>query len=346
MRTKPLWCSPHRLFAIFALASVFAVASLQGVAFALASPALSPYASAGWYAGGTIYDSVNVNGGTNPTGTLTFKLYGPDDQTCVAAPLFTTTKAVNGSGYYQSAAFTTNRAGTYHWTVAYGGDNNNNPVAPNACNNENQTVYVSKRQVNLNGLANPVSSTGSITNTATLGLGVGPNGPTGTVTFSLYGPDNLMCSGAPIFTSVKTVTANGNYTSDPSTPSASGKYVWKVAYSGDANNANIGTTCSDAANHVSVTKAPPSTGFSFTATPAAVRNGGTVTVSWTNLVSPNANDWVAVYAVGAPGWSVVAWSFTGGAATGSVTMTIPAGTPPGNYEARLRTAKTSVITVS
>ncbi len=50
---------------------------------------------------------------------------------------------------------------------------------------------------------------------------------------------------------------------------------------------------------------------------------------------PTAYDWVALYAVGAPDWAVKAWKYTGGTATGSTSLTIPWGTPPGNYEVRL-----------
>ncbi|MDQ4134348.1 MAG: hypothetical protein M3179_14370 [Actinomycetota bacterium] len=336
--------SPRRPLAVVVLGAILGMTALQGVASAAASPTLSPYASSGWWAGTGIHDSVNVNNGVNPTGTLTFKLYGPDDQTCTAAPLFTTHKAVAGNGYYTSASFTTNRAGTYHWTVSYSGDANNNPVPPNDCTHEGQTVFVAKRNVTLSGAANPAAANGTITNTATLGLGVGPSGPTGTITFTLFGPDNMMCAGTPIFTSVKTVTANGTYASDPFAPTASGKYTWKLNYSGDANNTSAFTICSDTANHVSVTKG--TTGFTFTASPTAVRGGDSVTVTWTDLPSAGSSDWIGFYAVGAPGWSLVAWSFTGGAASGSVTITVPVGTTPGSYEARLRTAKTNVVTVS
>ena len=65
----------------------------QGTAHAAANPTLWNQASpSGFPAGGQIYDSVNLGGGVNPTGTLTFTLFGPDNPTCAGPPLFTTTR--------------------------------------------------------------------------------------------------------------------------------------------------------------------------------------------------------------------------------------------------------------
>jgi hypothetical protein len=93
------------------------------------------------------------------------------------------------------------------------------------------------------------------------------------------------------------------------------------------------------------TTVKPPTTFTFAASPGSVQRGGTLTVSWTNLSSPSSNDWVGLYAVGAPGWSLTSWSFTGAAASGTVTLAVPAGAAAGSYELRLRTAKSNVVTV-
>jgi lysophospholipase L1-like esterase len=93
---------------------------------------------------------------------------------------------------------------------------------------------------------------GTINDTATLSGGVGP---TGTITFQLFGPDNATCAGTPAFTSTRTVTGNGAYTSDSFSPSASGTYRWVAAYSGDANNNDAVTGCSDPAESVVVNAA-------------------------------------------------------------------------------------------
>jgi lysophospholipase L1-like esterase len=93
---------------------------------------------------------------------------------------------------------------------------------------------------------------GTVNDTATLSGGVGP---TGTITFQLFGPDNATCAGTPAFTSTRTVTGNGAYTSDSFSPSASGTYRWVAAYSGDANNNDAVTGCSDPAESVVVNAA-------------------------------------------------------------------------------------------
>ena len=71
---------------------------------------------------------------------------------------------------------------------------------------------------------------GSISDTATLANGVTP---TGTMTFTLFGPDDATCGGTPIFTSIKDVTGNASYTSDSFIPTAPGTYRWVAeGYSG------------------------------------------------------------------------------------------------------------------
>lgn len=83
----------------------------------------------------------------------------------------------------------------------------------------------------------------TISDTATLAHAC--SGATGTITFKLYGPDDSTCGAAPIFTSAKTVTGNGNYTSDPYTPVEPGTYRWIASYSGDNNNDAVSGSCND-----------------------------------------------------------------------------------------------------
>ena len=65
----------------------------------------------------SIYDAATISDGNSPTGTLVFRLFGPDDESCASA-VFQTTVAVNGNGTYyswQSGAFTppVDRTGTW-----------------------------------------------------------------------------------------------------------------------------------------------------------------------------------------------------------------------------------------
>ena len=90
----------------------------------------------------------------------------------------------------------------------------------------------------------------AISDTATLSGGATP---TGTITFTLYGPDDLNCTGAVIFTSAVTVNGNGSYSSTPAfTPTTAGTYRWIANYSGDANNAATANACNAANENVVV----------------------------------------------------------------------------------------------
>ena len=126
---------------------------------------------------------------------------------------------------------------------------------------------------------------GSVTDTATLSGGVSP---TGTITFNVYGPDDATCSGTATLVSTETVdSGNGNYTSDPFTPTAVGTYRWIASYGGDANNAAVSGACNDANETVVVSLNQPS----LSTTPNVLPNdsatlsglvdpsGGTITFS-------------------------------------------------------------------
>ena len=80
---------------------------------------------------------------------------------------------------------------------------------------------------------------------------------TGTLRFDLFGPDNTICSGSPVFTSTKTVSGNGDYVADAFMTTSPGTYRFKVTYSGDANNAPVSSSCTDPAETVVVTKRNP-----------------------------------------------------------------------------------------
>src|SRR2546426_371911 len=58
------------------------------------TPTLTTTASASVAAGGQISDVGHLAGGTNPSGTITFNLYGPDDATCGGAVIFSDRKSV------------------------------------------------------------------------------------------------------------------------------------------------------------------------------------------------------------------------------------------------------------
>ena len=71
-----------------------------------ATPTLSTQASPSVLLGGPVHDTATLAGGNAPTGTITFRLYGPDNATCAGAPSFTTTATATGNASYTSASFT------------------------------------------------------------------------------------------------------------------------------------------------------------------------------------------------------------------------------------------------
>jgi hypothetical protein len=201
------------------------------------------------------FDTATMSGGIAATGTITFMLYGPDSPDCMGTPVSTSTATVNGDGTYNSDPYEPTAAGTYRWVATYSGDALNDPAGPTACGDPTETVTISKARTTIKTVASPTTAPGNqITDTATVGGGADPGG---SITFTLYGPNDPTCSGGAISTSTRTVNGNGKYTSDAFTPTADGIYRWIAAYSGDANNTAVSTSCGDAGETVVVAPLPP-----------------------------------------------------------------------------------------
>ena len=64
-----------------------------------ATPVLIPGTSPSIALGESIADSAALSGGSSPTGTITFQLFGPNNSTCSGAPIKTFTFNVNGNAY-------------------------------------------------------------------------------------------------------------------------------------------------------------------------------------------------------------------------------------------------------
>jgi hypothetical protein len=79
--------------------------------------------------GALLSDTAKVSGGDNPTGTVTFELFSPDDKTCSGKPAFTS-QPVNLVGGSASVTSTVEakQIGTWHWVAIYSGDTNNASV--------------------------------------------------------------------------------------------------------------------------------------------------------------------------------------------------------------------------
>src|SRR5262249_47874655 len=78
-----------------------------------ASPHLDTQASSGGIVGVSVTDQATLSGGSNPTGSITFKLWGPaSTPTCTHLVFTSNAITVNGNGAYTSApSFTPASAG-------------------------------------------------------------------------------------------------------------------------------------------------------------------------------------------------------------------------------------------
>lgn len=81
----------------------------------------------------------------------------------------------------------------------------------------------------------------------------GANAPTGSITFSLYGPGDEACSGTPLKIDTVGVSGNGSYRPAGFAPTQVGAYRWTASYSGDAENESLSGACGEA---VRVTNPP------------------------------------------------------------------------------------------
>ena len=225
--------------------------------------------------GGPISDTATVTGPAgfqpHPTGTVTFTLFNND--TCTGAPVFTSTTPLNGNTAV-SGPFTPGTTGVFNWVATFNGDAIFAPVtAP--CGAPNETSNILAAQPDINTVAPATAPLGTeIRDVATLSGGFAP---TGTITFRLFGPDDELCAGPPVFTSVVPVNGNGDYTSGPFTPPEPGTYFWIAAYSGDANNNPVAGVCGEP-GEITQVFGPPLIQVVKTATPTTrIEPGGTFT---------------------------------------------------------------------
>ncbi|MBS0263260.1 MAG: hypothetical protein JSS02_15055 [Planctomycetes bacterium] len=191
--------------------------------------------------GSVLTDTAVLAGGYNPTGTITFNLYAPGDN---MTPIYSEVVTVTGAGTYstqdgyqlpEDAAVT----GTYLWNAVYSGDANNNPATDDGTS-ENQSVLAATPAINtVAGGTVIIGSGGVLKDTAVL---TGGYNPTGTITFNLYAPGDLV---TPIYSEEVTISAAGTYTTPngyvlPDSGAVVGEYLWNAVYSGDLNN--VGAT--------------------------------------------------------------------------------------------------------
>jgi len=220
--------------------------------------------------GGEYFATATLAGGDDPTGTVTFSVYGPGDHECARQPVFASTNPVTGAGNVKQATSNPARLlvfgdGIYHFVATYSGDARNAPAGPTDCRNPGATVgFGSSSSTTFPGDASSISFAATASRPAVVGGSMFDTaeiatsaGPTGSVTFDLYGPTIASCTGAPVFSSTVPVQGSRSYTSEGYVPVASGTYRWVARYSGDANNPALVTPCQDPNQLVEVAPAAP-----------------------------------------------------------------------------------------
>ena len=206
----------------------------------------------------TLIGAVDGSGGAPPTGTVTFRVYGPGDTNCYEV-LFTSTVSLSAAGTATSGPFTPDIyqdlypvLGTYSWEATYSGDANNPPSVPQSCGASGQTVDVGKANPTMTGQATPAQAAPSaaVTDTVTLS---GSVNPFGYVTFKLYGPfgatDTPNCTGSAAYTSETFAqdsppNAQGQYVVNSGSEEGparvgAGTYYWVASYPEDTYNNTV-----------------------------------------------------------------------------------------------------------
>jgi hypothetical protein len=261
--------------------------------------------------------TINVSGVTNWNGTVQFSLKGPTNTPGVPEttenignPVAVSNSTIP-SGTVESPAATVTAVGHYCWSAQFMSQTTGVPNGvDNGVNECFDVTPVTPTLATLAGddvtLGQAITDTATLTGTATKpGTTNGspdainpstPGNPAGgTITFTLYGPNDCTTVATGTGQNPQTVNVNGDSAANSPygpvnfTPNATGTYHWVATYSGDSPNTN-GTDhnldCSDVNEDVVVTSVPSSmtTAQSFipndSATVSATQGGslaGTVT---------------------------------------------------------------------
>ena len=136
------------------LVSGLAAAPVPGPGICKFDTKITTHAGPETHVQGSVFDQATlttvVGGSPTATGTITFRLFGPNQSTCGGALVFMSTVTVNGDGTYTSASFTPTAPGTYRWIANYSGDSAHNPIA-GMCNDANESELVQPPATSVNG---------------------------------------------------------------------------------------------------------------------------------------------------------------------------------------------------
>ena len=232
-------------------------------------------------------DAATLSGGYNPTGTITYTLYGPSPtQSCSTQVGQVTANVTSGNGQYTSPTITPTQAGTYWWIANYGGDSNN-AATTNGCGASGESSIINPVTPTITSTATPSTATvgGSVADQSLLSGGYSP---TGTITWSLY--KGTACTGTAVFTTgapAGTVSGNSAYTSASytiPTTNGAGNYTWKTSYTGDTNNNSV-SACGGTGQTLTVNLALSPSSLSSATVGTSYTNGG-VSITASGGASP------------------------------------------------------------
>ena len=180
--------------------------------------------------------------GYQPTGTLTIRFFAPSDPSCSAA-VATETVPVAGSAP-TTTSFVPTSVGWWNVTTEYSGDASNTPATA-TCGSLPFLPEKATPAVSVNAV--PVLAEDGDRVHASVDLGSAYQ-PTGSVSFSLFPPNDSSCSGAPTY--VEEVVLSGTRATTSvgvEVPKhAIGTWNWTASYSGDENNAQAASSCGQA----------------------------------------------------------------------------------------------------
>src|SRR2546422_465891 len=301
-----------------------------------ASPTVTTSATPQATAGGTRSEQATLALPSRPhaTGTIMFTVFRPNNATCALPGTPAGSAVVSGDGTYPSSpvSFFFNDTAT---TEIYSLSLHDALPISTVCNAPNETSVVSKASPTVTTSATPQATAGgTISDQALLAGSSGPNA-TGTISFTVFGPNNATCAlpGTPAGSAV--VSGDGTYPSSPVPVNEGGAYRWIASYSGDVNNNGFTTAC-NAPNETSVVIAQADLSITKTDNPDPVNAGATLTytVTVTNggpstaanvQVTDNLPAGVTFQSASGTGWTCVQ---AGGVVTCTRGSVVPGGRRP------------------
>ena len=210
--------------------------------------------TAGTAIGTTNISSVLAGGTTGPaaTGTITFKVFGPQataPTTCTSGgtTVGTGTTVAGNATYNPSAGYTPGAAGDYWWYASYGGDTNNNTATSTCGSTMSETVVAKASPTIATTLSAGTITAGQTANDTSALSGAGTSTGTGTVVYSYY-TNNTCTTGAVTVNTVTVPTSGVVPNSSTVTFNSAGTYYWQAVYSGDTNNNGASSPCTASGN--------------------------------------------------------------------------------------------------